>query len=621
MFTIRQVLALLGTASLCCAIPSPSHAVPQLISFQGRVQVGGIDFTGSGSFKFALVNKAGDTTLWSNDGTSIAGFEPADAVSLSVVNGLYSILLGDATIPNMSVVPVAVFANDEVLLRIWFDDGTHGFQQLEPDQRIAAVGYAMMAANAQTARSVPDGAITSAKLAAGAVGTTQLADGAVSADKISNGTITSDKLATSVPKIQIGIVQDVPYVLGASGLQPFTVEFSPAFASLPAFLPYGNTPEFSSIQFSSIDVTEIGVSGFVTVFSRERFPYVTADPNAQGAYSSIAEVNGNPAISYQDRTRSQLKYVRARDAVGSSWGTPVTIASTGDVGEFSSLTVVNARPAICFYDRTNGALRFVRATDTDGENWKSPVLVDSDGDVGRHTSLAEVNGRPAIAYRDWTNLDLKYARSSDADGDNWDAPVTIDSDGTVAAYPSLVVVEGQPAVSYRDLTGGTLNYVRATDSDGSDWGTPVEVDDNGAGFSGTAMAIVNGNPAICYDKGERPHYIRAIDNMGAVWGEPVMLETTKSIQFSAGLAVVDGIPFARSGEYLFRSKDTVGTAWDDGVNILQYPGSSELNPSGLADIDGKPAFSVGGFAGGGELLFWRLPEQNVFKFNWIAVSP
>ena len=49
---------------------------------------------------------------------------------------------------------------------------------LTPDQRLAAVGYAMMATQAQT---VPDDAITSAKIAAGAVGTAQLVPGTLAA--------------------------------------------------------------------------------------------------------------------------------------------------------------------------------------------------------------------------------------------------------------------------------------------------------------------------------------------------------------------------------------------------------------------------------------------------------
>ena len=143
---------------------SSNGQVPQLINYQGRVAVGGTNFDGSGQFKFALVNTEGNTTYWSNDGTSTAGGQPAAVVSLPVSKGIYSVLLGDATIPHMTLVPATIFTNNDVRLRVWFNDGTHDWQQLTPDQRIAAVGYAMMAGN------VPDGAITTAKIAAGAVG-------------------------------------------------------------------------------------------------------------------------------------------------------------------------------------------------------------------------------------------------------------------------------------------------------------------------------------------------------------------------------------------------------------------------------------------------------------------
>ena len=135
-----------------------------------------------GMFKFALVNAAGDETFWSNDGTSSAGGEPSKAVALTVKRGLYSVLLGDATLANMTAMPASVFADrDEVFIRVWFDDGVNGSQQLSPDQRIAAVGYAIMAS------SVADGAITSTKLADGAVTSEKLADGAVGASQLADG--------------------------------------------------------------------------------------------------------------------------------------------------------------------------------------------------------------------------------------------------------------------------------------------------------------------------------------------------------------------------------------------------------------------------------------------------
>ena len=139
------------------------HAqVPQILNYQGRVSVGDppVNFDGNGAFKFALVDGTGSTSYWSNDDTSTAGSEPIAAVTLPVTKGLYSVLLG----ANMTAIPNTAFANSDVRLRVWFDDGVNGSQLLTPDQRIAAVGYAMVAAEALT---VPDGAITSDKLASG----------------------------------------------------------------------------------------------------------------------------------------------------------------------------------------------------------------------------------------------------------------------------------------------------------------------------------------------------------------------------------------------------------------------------------------------------------------------
>lgn len=122
--------------------------IPQLINYQGRVLVGSVNFDGTGQFKFALVNASGSTTYWSNDGTSTNGSEPTNPVSLSVVKGLYSVLLGDVLLANMTAVPASVFNNADVRLRIWFNDGAHGSQLITPDQRIASVGYSMVASNA-----------------------------------------------------------------------------------------------------------------------------------------------------------------------------------------------------------------------------------------------------------------------------------------------------------------------------------------------------------------------------------------------------------------------------------------------------------------------------------------
>ena len=111
--TLPTALCLLLTAH--CTLPTDLYAqVPGILNYQGRVVVNGTNFTGTGQFKFALVDGSGTTTYWSNDGTSVGGNQPAASNLLTVTKGLYSVLLGDATLPNMTAIPAAVFTNSDV---------------------------------------------------------------------------------------------------------------------------------------------------------------------------------------------------------------------------------------------------------------------------------------------------------------------------------------------------------------------------------------------------------------------------------------------------------------------------------------------------------------------------
>ena len=113
------------TLLVCLAVlPSMVNAqgVPRKIPYQGRVLVQGTNWTGNATMKFVFVNPAGDTTYWSNDGTSIGGSEPTAGLQVMVDSGLYSLLLGDTNLVNMVGIPDNVFSFD-IQLRVWFDDG------------------------------------------------------------------------------------------------------------------------------------------------------------------------------------------------------------------------------------------------------------------------------------------------------------------------------------------------------------------------------------------------------------------------------------------------------------------------------------------------------------------
>ena len=150
----RTLLAALA-AYLALLTPALHAQVPQLVSYQGRVAVGTVNFEGTGQFRFALVNAAGTTVYWSSAAdTTPADGVPDTAVSLPVSKGLYSVLLGDTSVAGMAAIPASVWANADVRLRVWFNDGTNGNQLLTPDQRLAPNGY------------LPDGSVVAAAIAA-----------------------------------------------------------------------------------------------------------------------------------------------------------------------------------------------------------------------------------------------------------------------------------------------------------------------------------------------------------------------------------------------------------------------------------------------------------------------
>jgi len=155
------VLAVAGLLTALAAHPGATPAsvalsAPTTLAYQGQVKVNGQLFTGLGQFKFAIVN-AGGLAVWTNDGSALSTTaQPASAVSLNVNAGLFDVLLGDLALPHMTQpITSGVFLQPRRALRVWFNDGVNGFQQLAPDVALAAVPYAL---NAQTLDGVDSSA-------------------------------------------------------------------------------------------------------------------------------------------------------------------------------------------------------------------------------------------------------------------------------------------------------------------------------------------------------------------------------------------------------------------------------------------------------------------------------
>ncbi|MCC7375817.1 MAG: tail fiber domain-containing protein [Verrucomicrobiales bacterium] len=267
--SLHRTLATCARIILACATtplvggPSAHAEPPPMISYQGRLSVSGVDFTGTGHFRFALVSLDGGESFWSHDGTSASGSAPGTAIDLPVVNGLYSVRLGDGSIPGMTApVPASVFARtNDVRLRIWFDDDTHGVQQLAPDARLASVGYALVAGQLTglisegnipvggiTARSLADQSVSSTKLTSGAVVAASIADGAVTSSKVADGSIGPKQIASGYglwKQTGTGLSYDLGNVDigvgGNRGTAPLHVTSGPAYINsvFESESPYG----------------------------------------------------------------------------------------------------------------------------------------------------------------------------------------------------------------------------------------------------------------------------------------------------------------------------------------------------------------------------------------------
>ena len=77
----------------------------------------------------------------------------------------------------------------------------------------------------------------------------------------------------------------------------------------------------------------------------------------------------------------------------------------------TSLAVIGGRPAIAYQNNTNSNIRYVRANDADGTSWPNAgFTIGTSGATDVHLDLEEVGGLPAVAYHRSQTYDLYYER-------------------------------------------------------------------------------------------------------------------------------------------------------------------------------------------------------------------
>ena len=336
--------------------------------------------------------------------------------------------------------------------------------------------------------------------------------------------------------------------------------------------------------------------------------------NPQTGYTpSAILVSGYPAISYRTTddtgTAQDLLFIRATNADGTTWGTPVVVAdrNTDTYYPYSSsrsrqeMRIVNGKPAIAFH--TNDAkLAYVRASDSTGSTWNDPILVDgsTSSNIGYKLSMEIVNGHPAIAHLDDQNRIVYFLRADDVNGDSW----TPANEVQIAAYDAedielITLSNGYPAVAFFDDNPNTVVFVRASDINGTSWETPVILDDLSRDDQ-IALTLVNGYPAVAYydDPNETMYYMRATDALGDTWpSDPVVVRNNDYVDSYHDMIIYQGVPtisYQRNSTdntqddlALIQASDANGTSWKEPTTLIANDADTGMYTSMLENTNGN----------------------------------
>jgi hypothetical protein len=250
------MIVLLVVAQSAGALPlgehrgvAPTAASTGTIAYQGRLaDAAGVPLTGTYSMIFRLYDAVtGGVPLWSEQWTGSNGVRVSD--------GLFNVMLGSLTALPQS----AIAGRSQLFLGITV--GTD--DEMAPRVQLGSVPFAVQAL------TVPDGSVTTAKIADGAVTQAKLGvdvslvppDGSITTAKIADGAVTQAKAPSLVKAIVNGT--GVQYGNATRSIDVttniVTVDVNyPGFESRPILITqptYGYTPYVTTAWGSPCDAT------------------------------------------------------------------------------------------------------------------------------------------------------------------------------------------------------------------------------------------------------------------------------------------------------------------------------------------------------------------------------
>jgi hypothetical protein len=134
-------------------------------------------------------------------------------------------------------------------------------------------------------------------------------------------------------------------------------------------------------------------------------PVVVGAANAFDTFNMF--VDGNPAVlAGNPNMNGGLQYSRADNANGSAYSSGLAQIGTGG---YCSMIIFNGKPAACYYDYAGSDLWFVTASDAQGSSWDPPYQVHLAGATGLYCQVVLSGAYPMIVYYDQTNKRLMSA--------------------------------------------------------------------------------------------------------------------------------------------------------------------------------------------------------------------
>jgi N-acetylneuraminic acid mutarotase len=558
--------ALLWTSGLAGGMPSVwswfraagggtrlQTVVPSVVSYQGQVHIAGTPFDGKGYFKFVIVDPAGPESCWSNDGTSSGGGEPDGEIQLTVINGLFNVLLGDTSLPNMTepLLPEYI-AQRDCYLRVWFSPDGATFQQLSPDRRVASVPYALIAeeaVNASTLRGYAPGNISGRiPINNGTLNTDLNADkvdgqhGAFyrNASNIDAGTLSTDHFSAHADLSKEAYLGNAAGDLAQNNgvlQQTLNADAVDGQHALDLVLPSGalvlGTPYYAGLIAAGY--TDLGPS--TLLLEMWRSTSTTSAPHARQSQTTVW--TGSEMIVWggiwTDGGYHYLNDGGRYNPATDTW-TPISTVSAPDGRQLHTAVWTGSEMLVWGgYDgttRVNTGGRYNPATDT----WTPMSTLNAPEARTRHTAVW--NGSEMIVWGGqtasgpWTNTGGRYNPTTDT----WTATTTTGApsarqDHTAVWAGNVMVVWGGGAPGSLD-TGGRYNPATDTWTDTTTTNAPDARYEHTAVWTGSEMIVWGGLASGAVELNTGGRYSPATDtwtsvstadapsarfNHGAVW--------------------------------------------------------------------------------------------------------